>query len=87
MVNGISINIIIDSGSTHNFLELSMAKKLGCIVSSMSPHDVVNVANGNHIACQQKCASFSWVMQVKFFTTDVMLIFLDPMIWSLVFNG
>lgn len=73
IVNGCSINILIDSGSTHNILDMTMPKKLGCAISLMPPQ-AVTMADGNHIACQHKCDTFSWAMQGKLFTTDVMLI-------------
>lgn len=54
LVSDTPISILIDSSSTHNFLDISIAKKLGCTTSSMSPQAVI-VADDNHIACQHKC--------------------------------
>lgn len=72
-VNGSPLHILIDSGSTHNFLDLSLAKKLGCEWKNMEPQ-AVTVADGNHIMCPHQCKEFSSEMQGKQFLTDVMLI-------------
>jgi len=37
--------VLIDSGSTHNFLDEKITKKLGCIAINMQPLTVI-VANG-----------------------------------------
>ncbi|XP_071737634.1 uncharacterized protein [Rutidosis leptorrhynchoides] len=36
-----SVHILIDSGSTHNFLDLTTAKKLGCLLKNTNPMQVV----------------------------------------------
>lgn len=42
------INVLIDSGSTHNFINEHTTKRLGCKVYQMSPQDV-SVADGRVI--------------------------------------
>ena len=54
---GKPVHILIDSGSTHNFLDLALAKDLGCQIEEISPQSIT-VADGNHIPCQHKCAEF-----------------------------
>ncbi|GKB97942.1 putative mitochondrial protein [Tanacetum coccineum] len=49
------LHILIDSGSTHNFLDLSTAKKLGCKTSKMCPLQV-SVANGQQPWCSYSFA-------------------------------
>lgn len=71
MVEGKPLHILIDSGSTHNFLDLNLAKKLGCELEKIVPQ-AVTVANGNHIACQHKCREFTWNMNKKNFCAEVM---------------
>lgn len=73
MVNGKPLHILIDSGSTHNFLDLNRAKKLGCHLDSIEPQ-AITVADGNHIACQEVCSCFVWKMGGIEFSTEVMLI-------------
>lgn len=79
------LHILVDSGSTHNFLDSSLAHKLGCIVEDINPQ-VATVADGSHIACNQVCKEFSWEMNgIKFFT-KVMLIPLGSCDWFLQYN-
>lgn len=57
-------HILIDSGSTHNFLDLEYAKALGCEIEQIPPHAVaVALTDGNHIAFQYRCKDFSWKLQ------------------------
>lgn len=73
MVGNKPLHILGDLGSTHNFLDLTIAMKLGSELESISPQ-VVIVADGNHIACQHKCREFGWIMNKKKFSVEVMLI-------------
>ncbi|XP_074377058.1 uncharacterized protein LOC141718578 [Apium graveolens] len=72
-VNGKIINILIDSGSTHNFLDLSLAKKLGCNLKEINPQSII-VADDSHLPCQHVYKNFIWKIQGSEFNTDVMLI-------------
>lgn len=71
MCNDMVLHILIDSGSTHNFFGLNMAKKLGCKIQGISPQ-AVSVADGNHLVCQSMSKDFQWQFQKQCFTTDVM---------------
>ncbi|XP_056692219.1 uncharacterized protein [Spinacia oleracea] len=73
LVKGKSLQILVDSGSTHNFVDLEFAKKLGCKLDKI-PAQVITVADGNHLACQHSCHGFTWTMQGVTFVTDVLLI-------------
>lgn len=73
MVQGKPLHILIDSGSTHNFLDLAFAKKIGCPLEKI-PFQAVTVADGNHISCNHVCKNFSWGMDTREFKTEVMLI-------------
>ena len=42
------LHILIDSGSTHNFLDVEVAKKLGCKLEKVGPMRV-DVANGSSL--------------------------------------
>lgn len=46
-----SLHILIDSGSTHNFLDIAMAKKIGCKIESIQSQTIA-VADGNQLQCQ-----------------------------------
>ncbi|XP_074283542.1 uncharacterized protein LOC141608089 [Silene latifolia] len=67
------LHILVDSGSTHNFLDLSLAKKMGLDLEKITPQ-AVTVADGNHLACQYVCKGFSWRLQNTEFKYDALLI-------------
>ncbi|KAL2931387.1 Retrotransposon-derived protein PEG10 [Bienertia sinuspersici] len=73
LYNQTPLHILIDSGSTHNFLDLGVAKKLSLTLEPISPQ-AVTVADGNHLACQYVCKNFSWRMHNVVFTSDVLII-------------
>ena len=55
------IHIFLDTGSTHNFMDMRIIKILGKGVEKIGTREV-NVANGNKILCQYRCKEFSWEM-------------------------
>jgi len=67
------LHILIDSGSTHNFLDISIARTLECRVESITSQAVA-VANGNSLQCQYICRQFQWQLHRASFTSDVLLI-------------
>ena len=67
------LQVLVDSGSTHNFLSLELAKRMNCPNKKVCSLDV-SVANGNTLPCEQLCENFQWIMQGHWFTADVMLI-------------
>ena len=56
-----ALHILIDSGSTHNFLDVEVAKKIGCKTVSITPMRV-DVANGSSLSCIVACKGFTWLM-------------------------
>ncbi|XP_075655178.1 uncharacterized protein LOC142625395 [Castanea sativa] len=52
IINGRPLHILIDSGSTHNFVSLKFAKRMGCCKTA-SPAFVVMVANGELLTCEE----------------------------------
>lgn len=54
-----SLSILIDSGSTHNFLEESIAKKLKCPLIGTPPLSVT-VANENRVLSNSACLGLMW---------------------------
>lgn len=67
------LHILLDSGSTHNFLDLHKALKLKCQVEQISPI-WVKVADGGRIKCDSMIRSFPWRMHGAEFMADVMLL-------------
>ncbi|GKC38453.1 retrotransposable element Tf2, partial [Tanacetum coccineum] len=55
------IHILIDSGSTHNFLDVFMGKKLGCQIRKINPLQV-SMADGNKLTSESMCKGFSWLL-------------------------
>ena len=68
--------ILIDSGSTHSFLNEKTTKDLGCDLQKTFPLSVT-VANGNKVYSKSKCADFSWEMQGEEYITELWLLKLD----------
>lgn len=66
------LNILIDSGSTHNFLDLAVAKRLGCSLQRVVTQRVM-VANENQMECSARIKGFVWTIQGKQFEANVLL--------------
>ncbi|CAL0311123.1 unnamed protein product [Lupinus luteus] len=67
------LHILIDSGSTHNFMDKHVAEKLGCRIEVLKPI-VVTVADGTKVPISSIVRNFSWSLQQSTFTSDVMLL-------------
>lgn len=63
--------ILIDPGSTHNFLDLKVANKLGYRLEAFSPMSVAAV-NGNNLITKYKCNNFPWTVEGYSFTSEIM---------------
>ena len=48
------LTILIDSGSTHNFIDLRIAKQADCFIHPCSSFEVM-IANGENLPCKGKC--------------------------------
>jgi hypothetical protein len=68
--------IMIDSGSTHNFINTQVAKRLSCTLTSIRPL-AVEAANGGQMTCTHVCKNFLWKMQGVQFSTDVFVVELN----------
>ena len=62
------LHILVDNGSTHNFMKESLAQRLGGPITSI-PNVRVTVANGNNLACVNLCRNF----QANWFKGDMLL--------------
>ncbi|KAI4383867.1 hypothetical protein MLD38_009662 [Melastoma candidum] len=67
------LNILIDSGSTHNFLDAGMVKGMNLITVPIPPVKVV-VADGRSILCSRRLQQFAWVEQEHDFIADFYVI-------------
>nr|GEX48115.1 hypothetical protein [Tanacetum cinerariifolium] len=67
------VHILVDCGSTHNFLDKNVAQKLGCPIRPTVPL-AVTVADGNNLLTTSECKNFKWKFGNNEFSTDVMLL-------------
>lgn len=68
-----TIYVLIDSGSTHNFIDRKLAKMLGCKLESTHRTQVA-VADGSRIAVDGRVDGFKWQFQGVEFQADFMVI-------------
>nr|GEZ28980.1 hypothetical protein [Tanacetum cinerariifolium] len=68
-----TIHILVDCGSTHNFVDVAVAKKLGCPIKSICPL-AITVGDGYNVATTSVCKKFKWQLQGMSFCSDVMLL-------------
>lgn len=68
-----SLMILIDSGSTHNFLDEGIAGRLKCPLSDAQPLSVI-VTNGGRVLSNSTCHGFNWEMQGEEFEADPRLL-------------
>lgn len=69
-LKGRNLTILIDSGSTHNFVEPSIVKWSGQKVESTEELPVT-VADGTKLGSKGLCKGLTWKMQGEEFTADV----------------
>ncbi|GJU78624.1 putative mitochondrial protein [Tanacetum coccineum] len=60
------VNILIDCGSTHNFLDIHISKKLGCRLDKTTPMQVL-VANRQKMLSTSICHDLKWSLQNEVF--------------------
>ncbi|KAH0720050.1 hypothetical protein KY290_004964 [Solanum tuberosum] len=77
LVKGIAKNrnltVMVDSGSTHSFIDSQAVMETGYVETYSSPMRVT-VADGNYLLCNSTCTSFSWKMEGKSFREDLRII-------------
>ena len=72
-VKKIAIHILIDSRSTHNFLDVKVATKLRCTMTIINIIRV-DVANGSNLSCVAAYKGLTWTLQRTKFKIDVLLL-------------
>ncbi|GJU01292.1 RNA-directed DNA polymerase like protein [Tanacetum coccineum] len=68
-----TIHILVDCGSTHNFVDVAVANKSGCHIRSICPLSVT-VGDSYNVATISECKQFKWQLQWVNFCSDVMLL-------------
>lgn len=69
-ISGQQVLILIDGGSTHNFIQEQLVRKLGLHCRQTTPLRVM-VGNGQHLECQQLCTEIPVEIQTTSFTVDL----------------
>ena len=72
--------ILINSRSTHNFLDEGTAQRLRCSLVNTQPL-IVTIANGNKVMSRSACMGFCWEMQGEEFEADLRLLKLGGVMW------
>ena len=73
---GRSLFVLIDSGSSHNFLSSKVAKRVDCCWQKARGIRVT-VANGHELHCTALCSDFRWRMQGQEFIAEVYVLPLE----------
>ena len=68
-----TIHILIDSGSTRNFLDENLAKLLGCKLELVLMQ-YVTIADGNKLQYHYICKDFRWWLHGTEFKSEVYLL-------------
>ena len=68
-----TVRVLIDSGSSHNFILESVIKKLSILVMPITPFRVY-VGNGDYITCSFKVEGVLILLQNQFFTIDLFVL-------------
>nr|GEV13973.1 gypsy/Ty3 retroelement polyprotein [Tanacetum cinerariifolium] len=68
-------NLILDPycGATHNFLDVNVAKQMGCKKNKTYPLEVA-VGGGRKLISNVVCKNFEWQLQGETFYTDMMIL-------------
>ena len=67
------VNILIDSGSTHNFIQERVSNQLGLFVTSSNPFRLY-IDNGDFLNCDTKCAEVKLCLQGYKFCMDLFIL-------------
>lgn len=74
VIDHTEVIVLVDSGSTHNFIDFKVAKRLELPIES-GPNMRVMVANGVRLCTQGLCRVVDWEAQGHKFTTDFLVLF------------
>nr|GEV26418.1 retrovirus-related Pol polyprotein from transposon 17.6 [Tanacetum cinerariifolium]GEX07176.1 retrovirus-related Pol polyprotein from transposon 17.6 [Tanacetum cinerariifolium] len=75
------VRILVDSGSTHNFVDVLCTKILGCEIICICPLQV-EVPGGNQMLSTSTCRQFAWSLQGQIFKSNVMLLPLEKYVFA-----
>nr|GEZ13929.1 hypothetical protein [Tanacetum cinerariifolium] len=67
------VHILVDCGATHNFLDVNVAKQVGCKTNKTYPLEVA-VGGGRKLISNDVCKNFEWQHQGETFYTYMMIL-------------
>lgn len=67
------VHFLVDAGSSHNFLDTTLAKELSYKITTTKPM-YIEVASGHTMMCNQCCEDVSWNMQGENFQTNFFVV-------------
>lgn len=72
-INGCSVSLLIDTGSTHNFIKPAIAEKLSLPLHSIAPFRVF-VGDGAALKCTLACLATPIMIQGHLFEIDLFIL-------------
>lgn len=72
-IHGKRVTVLIDGGSTNNFLQTSLASHLG-LTTRVAPHLTVTVGNGEQLKCGGECLQVPLKLGDALFQVDLLLL-------------
>lgn len=70
------LHILVDPGSTHNFLDINIPNQIGCPLEATKPMSV-KAATGDTLLTKYRYPTFKWSVQGSSFTTEIRTVPLD----------
>ncbi|GKA11996.1 reverse transcriptase [Tanacetum coccineum] len=67
------LHILVDGGSTHNFLDLEVSRELGCQLKNTCPL-AVTIGGGRQLISNSECKGFEWQLQGETLAADMMIL-------------
>ncbi|XP_047257482.1 uncharacterized protein LOC107849355 [Capsicum annuum] len=67
------LQVLIDTGSTHNFIDQEVAKRLGCQANNIEEQSI-SVADGRKVTTTSICKNQRWLLQGTTFASDFLLL-------------
>jgi len=67
------LQVLIDTGSTHNFIDQEVAKRLGCQSTTIMAQSI-SVVDGRMVQTGSVCKNLTWLLQGTTFTSDFLLL-------------
>lgn len=67
------LSVLIDSSSTHNFIQASMVSRLGYVVEAL-PAFQVFIGSGEYLVCKEVCRQVGITIQNTMVTEDLFVL-------------